>query len=108
MSSATPPAPTPSRPPSMAPRPSAEHCEEGDVDAALQERLKSEMAWEFARTGPPEGFPKFPDIPGGRYTSDEFFEVERTQLWTKVWVMAGRAEDVAGPGDYMTFDDLGL
>jgi len=78
------------------------------VDAALQERLKSEMAWEFARTAPPDGFPKFPDIPGGRYTSDQFFELERTQLWTKVWVMAGRAEDVAGPGDYMTFDELGL
>ena len=78
------------------------------MDAALQERLKSEMAWEFARTAPPDGFPKFPDIPGGRYTSDEFFELERTQLWTKVWVMAGRAEDVAGPGDYMTFDELGL
>ncbi len=78
------------------------------MDAALQERLKSEMAWEFARTGPPDGFPKFPDIPGGRYTSDEFFELERSQLWTKVWVMAGRVDDVAGPGDYMTFDDLGL
>ena len=63
---------------------------------------------EFARTGPPEGFPAFPDIPGGRYTSDEFFELETRHLWTKVWVMAGRAEDVADPGDYFTFDDLGV
>jgi phenylpropionate dioxygenase-like ring-hydroxylating dioxygenase large terminal subunit len=78
------------------------------MDAALQERLKAQMAWEFARTGPPAGFPKFPDIPIGRYTSDEFYELEQRHLWSKVWVMAGRAEDVAEPGDYMTFDDLGL
>ena len=54
------------------------------MDAALQERLKAEMAWEFARPGPPAGFPKFPDIPIGRYTSDEFYELERQHLWTKV------------------------
>lgn len=71
------------------------------------ERLKREMAREFARTSAPGGFPKFPDIPGGRYTSEEFFELERRHLWSNVWVLAGRAEDVASPGDYMTFDDLG-
>ena len=72
------------------------------------DRIKSEMAWEFARTAPPPGFPPFPDIPVGRYTSDEFYEIERRHLWTKVWVMAGRAEDIARPGDYMTFDELGV
>ena len=66
------------------------------------------MAWEFARTGPPDGFPEFTDIPGGRYTSEEFFELERRHLWSNVWVLAGRAEDVARAGDYMTFDDLGV
>jgi phenylpropionate dioxygenase-like ring-hydroxylating dioxygenase large terminal subunit len=74
----------------------------------LLERLKAEMAYEFARPGPPDGFPKFPDIPAGRYTSDEFYELEREHLWTKVWVLAGRAEDVAHPGDYLTFDGLGV
>ena len=46
-------------------------------------------------------------MPIGRYTSDEFWELEREHLWTKVWVMAGRAEDIPDPGDYFTFDDLG-
>src|SRR5207302_9445789 len=72
------------------------------------DRMKAEMAWEFARPGPPPGFPPFPDIPVGRYTSEEFYELERRHLWTKVWVMAGRAEEIARPGDYMTFDDLGV
>ena len=29
---------------------------------ALVERLKEEIRYEFSREGPPEGFPKFPDI----------------------------------------------
>ena len=78
-----------------------------EMNDALQERIKADMACEFARTGPPEGFPAFPDIPGGRYTSDEFYDLERQHLWPKVWVLAGRAEDAPEPGDYFTFDDLG-
>lgn len=78
------------------------------MDAALLERLKADMAYEFARVGPPEGFPGFPDIPIGRYTSDEFYGLERAHLWTRTWVMAGRADDLANAGDYRTFDDLGV
>lgn len=78
------------------------------MDTALQERLKAEMAAEFARTGPPDGFPKFPDIAVARYTSDEFWALEREHLWPKVWVMAGRVEDIPEPGDYLAFDDLGV
>ena len=47
------------------------------MDAALIERLREEMRYEFARTGPPEGFPAFHDIPAERYTSQEFYELER-------------------------------
>jgi phenylpropionate dioxygenase-like ring-hydroxylating dioxygenase large terminal subunit len=78
------------------------------MDPALIDRIRSEMRYEFARTGPPDGFPKFHDIPAGRYTSDEFWELERAHLWPRVWVIAGRAEDIANPGDYFTFDDLGM
>ena len=70
-------------------------------------QFKQEIAGELARTGSPEGFPAFPDIPGGRYTSDEFYQLERERLWTRVWVLAGRADDIPAPGDYRTFDDLG-
>jgi phenylpropionate dioxygenase-like ring-hydroxylating dioxygenase large terminal subunit len=78
------------------------------MDADLLARLKSEMHYEFSRTGPPEGFPAFHDIPGGRYTSDEFWELEQTKLWPRVWAMACRADEVAKPGDYKRFDDLGV
>ena len=74
----------------------------------LIERLRDEMRYEFARTAPPEGFPAFHDIPAGRYTSDEFWELEQRHLWPRAWVLAGRVEDVAGRGDFVTFDDLGV
>jgi phenylpropionate dioxygenase-like ring-hydroxylating dioxygenase large terminal subunit len=71
-------------------------------------RLKTEMKYEFARTAPPEGFPAFHDIPGERYTSDEFWELEQRHLWSNVWVMAGRTDEVPNVGDYKKFDDLGV
>ena len=37
------------------------------MQEAVVERLKQEILYEFAREGPPEGFPKFPDLPAGRY-----------------------------------------
>jgi phenylpropionate dioxygenase-like ring-hydroxylating dioxygenase large terminal subunit len=76
------------------------------VDHELIERLRAEMRYEFSRTAPPAGFPKFHDIPIGRYTSDEFWELERRHLWPRAWVLAGRVDDVAGVGDYITFDGL--
>ena len=78
------------------------------MDTALIERLREEMRYEFARTAPPEGFPAFHDIPAERYTSQEFYELEREHLWPRAWVLAGRSEEVAEPGDYRTFDDLGV
>jgi len=77
------------------------------MDDALIARLRAEMHYEFARTAPPDGFPAFPDIPVARYTSDEFWELERRHLWNHTWVLAGRSEDAANPGDFFTFDRLG-
>jgi phenylpropionate dioxygenase-like ring-hydroxylating dioxygenase large terminal subunit len=76
------------------------------VDASLIERIKRDMQAQFDRKGNPDGFPAFHDVPIDRYVSDEFWELEQKHLWTKVWVMAGREEDVANPGDYFTFDHL--
>jgi phenylpropionate dioxygenase-like ring-hydroxylating dioxygenase large terminal subunit len=78
------------------------------MDQALIDRIREEMRAEFARTAPPEDFPAFHDIPGGRYTSDEFWELERRHLWPRSWVLAGRVDDVPEPGDHMRFDALGV
>jgi phenylpropionate dioxygenase-like ring-hydroxylating dioxygenase large terminal subunit len=78
------------------------------MDPALVDRIQADMRFEFARTAPPDGFPAFHDIPTQRHTSDEFHDLEQEFLWPNTWVIAGRAEDVAAPGDYFTFDDLGV
>ncbi len=76
------------------------------MDNDLVERLRTEMRYEFERTAPPDGFPAFHDIPVGRHISDEFWDLEQAHLWPKVWVLAGRSEDIPGVGDYFLFDDL--
>ncbi|MGI9623213.1 MAG: aromatic ring-hydroxylating oxygenase subunit alpha, partial [Acidimicrobiales bacterium] len=78
------------------------------MDQALIDDIKSRMHYEFARTAPPDGFPAFHDIPTGRHIGDEFYELEQEHLWPKVWVPAGRVEDVSEPGDYFVFKDLGV
>lgn len=76
------------------------------MDEALIDRIREDMRYEFERTAPPEGFPAFHDIPVGRHTSDEFYELEQEHVFGRSWVMAARAEDVPGPGDFVTFDGL--
>ena len=78
------------------------------MDQALIDRIKADMHYEFAREAPPEGFPKFHDIPTARHTSQEFYDLEQEHLWTKTWVMAGRVEDIPDPGDYYVFKELGV
>ncbi len=75
---------------------------------ALVEQLKQEIRYEFSREGPPEGFPKFPDIPAGRYRSQEFFDLEMKHFWTSVWLYATREEEMPEPGSYQVWDHLGI
>lgn len=77
------------------------------LDDSLVERLLEEMSYELSRSGPPEHYPAFPDVPSGRYTSQEFWELEQEYLWPNSWICAGRVEDVPEPGSYFLFDELG-
>ncbi len=43
-------------------------------------------------------------IPKQRYTAADFAAREWEHMWTKVWLLAGRASDVPRPGDYFTFE----
>ena len=72
------------------------------------EKLVAGMSYEFSRSGPPPNFPKFPKIPTGRYTSTEFYALEKEQLWNKVWVIAGREEDIPEVGSFLRFDEFGV
>jgi phenylpropionate dioxygenase-like ring-hydroxylating dioxygenase large terminal subunit len=47
------------------------------------------------------------DVPVERYTSAEFHRLEVEKVWTKVWQMACREEDVPEVGDHITYDIVG-
>ena len=78
------------------------------MDQELIDRITNDMRYEFQRTAPPDGVPGFHDISTERHTSDLFHDLEQQYLWPATWAVAGRASDVAHPGDYFTFDDLGV
>lgn len=51
-------------------------------------------------TPPPEDL-GYDLIPKSRYTSEDYMRLEWERMWTKVWLLAGFAQDLAEPGDYI-------
>ena len=74
---------------------------------AFASHIRAQMDYERKREGPPDGFPKLPPLPTGRYTDAGFFELERKHVWKKSWLLVGRDEDFAEPGSFRTFDRTG-
>lgn len=46
-------------------------------------------------------------LPGHIYTSPEIFRLEKEKIFMKDWLCLARVEEVAKPGDYMTFRIMG-
>ncbi len=46
-------------------------------------------------------------IPSGRYTDPAFFELERKHLWSRVWQMACRLDEIPEVGDWVEYECLG-
>ena len=45
-------------------------------------------------------------IPVDRYTDPAFLKLEDERIWSKTWLLAGAACDVAEPGEYFVFENL--
>ena len=45
-------------------------------------------------------------IPVDRYTDPVFLKLEDDCIWSKTWLLAGAACDVAEPGDFFVFENL--
>lgn len=71
------------------------------------EAIHAQISYETNREGPPEGFPKFPDLPGKRYTDPRFYELEKQQLWRKSWLFAGHMEEIPEPGCFKRWEMTG-
>lgn len=77
------------------------------MDDAYRQRYAERSAYEQARTGPPEGYPKLPGIPIGRYTDERFYELEREHLWKRSWLYAAHISELPTPGSYLLCDIAG-
>ena len=54
--------------------------------------------------GPPDGFPKLPDLPLGRYTDPVFQALEDEYLFGRVWLYAAHDSQLPAPGSYRLCD----
>lgn len=71
------------------------------MDAETIEQIKAGLEYERTRNGPPESFPKLPDIPGSRYVDPEFLALEWRYLWKKAWLYACHIDELPEPGSYI-------
>ena len=78
------------------------------MDQAFVDRINAQIAYERARETPPDGFPKLPDLPLGRYTDPAFYALEQRYLFRRSWLFVGHESEFAGPGSYRTLDAAGL
>jgi len=69
--------------------------------------LRALMDYEAGRTAPPVGFPDLPDIPGGRYTDERFFELEKQHIWRKSWLFAAHLDELPEPGCWRLWENAG-
>lgn len=69
--------------------------------------LRKLMEFEAARTEPPQGFPSLPDLPGGRYTDQRFFDLEKEHIWGKSWLLASHIDEVPEPGCFRLWETAG-
>ena len=77
------------------------------MEAVEISNLRRLMAYEGARNAPPPDFPKFPDLPAGRYNDQRFFELEKQHIWRKSWLLAGHIDEIPEPGCYKLWETAG-
>ena len=77
------------------------------MDAQEIADIRALMDFEGARKAPPQGYPKFPDMPAGRYVDPEFYALEKEHYWTKVWLMAGHMDELPEAGSYKLWEMTG-
>ena len=74
------------------------------MDDQYLARFRERSAYETARTGPPEGFPKLRDLPLGRYTDPTFRALEDEHLFKRTWLYAAHESELPTAGSYALRD----
>ena len=74
------------------------------MDTARVAEIHRRMAYERARTEPPEGFPKLPDLPLGRYTNNDMYALEIQRVFKRSWLYALHETELPVEGSYRLLD----
>ena len=61
---------------------------------------------KIAPAGPADAIAEPVICPVEAYISEDYARAERDKLWRKVWLQAGRVEDIPEVGNYITYDIL--
>lgn len=80
------------------------------MDSSSVDRIHRDWEFELQRhenAAPLEGFPALPDIAAGRYVDPAFYELEKQQLWTRTWLLAGHVDELPNKGSYKLWKDIG-
>jgi choline monooxygenase len=67
---------------------------------AIDERIFGEMRRERDRVVAPAGFPALPEIPGGRYVRQDFYDLEMAHVFRRSWLMVAVDEELPSPGSF--------
>ena len=77
------------------------------VTDRLTRRVLEGMEYESTRSGPPDGFPRLPRIPGGRYNDPVFLDWEMRALWKRTWLYACHSDELPRAGDFVLWQATG-
>lgn len=81
------------------------------MDVETIAAIKDDWAAEIARMSHgehPKDFPALPGIPIGRYTRQDFYELEKRELWAKTWLLAGHSDELPTVGSYKLWEAAGM
>jgi len=75
-----------------------------DGELILEDSGMNEKQRKSNSADVPFGIDRADRIPVQRYFDPEFYALERERLWSRVWQMACRLEEIPNPGDYSVYD----
>ena len=70
------------------------------MDTTRVAEIRRRMAYETARAEPPDGFPKLPDLPLGRYTDTDLYALEIERVFKRSWLFALHDTELPEVGSY--------
>ena len=68
------------------------------MDTIRVAEIRRRMAYETQRTEAPEGFPRLPDLPLGRYTDDDMYALELEKVFKRSWLFAPHETELSRRG----------